>query len=381
MVALAAISDSNSKEAEVDEELNFKPVLALQSPGSNKKAVAIVRPQPQQQVITSSSEQAKNNNESNNNRGTEERDARFSLYDFTSDSEEDHSRPSQPVTSGKKESGKSKPFKKQFAQGKKLYPPAKIEKKPENKENPQSKASTQELDPGQSSSECKVKTSTHPKEENAEKMQDQDVVVQQQSSSPDSGVSSLKVEASGSSSSNSIADRSGSRSSTLSSGDDSVKAVKASNTSMGDRQQQQQQAAAAVAAAAAAAASAGRPPATTMSAVAAAASAAVPTSAAAASLNAHYAALSQYQAAAMALSQAAAANPMAAQQAQLLAQYQQQFANSLTPTPDMIIKQYPHLAAGLSGPPHLLGRIPGAEHQMHMLREREMAAERERQLR
>lgn len=101
-----------------------------------------------------------------------------------------------------------------------------------------------------------------------------------------------------------------------------------------------------------------------------------PTSAAAA----HYAALSQqYHAAAAAM---ALSNPMAAQ-AQLLAQYQQSLAAS-TLTPDMILKQYPHLAAaGLSAPPHLLGRSPTTAEHLHLMHQREtqIAAERERQQR
>ena len=72
VAALAAISDTNKAE----EEDLFKPQIleAKNSPSQSKKAVAIVRPQPQ--VIG-----AKNNNENI------DREARFSLYDFTSDSE------------------------------------------------------------------------------------------------------------------------------------------------------------------------------------------------------------------------------------------------------------------------------------------------------
>ena len=83
--------------------------------------------------------------------------------------------------------------------------------------------------------------------------------------------------------------------------------------------------------------------------------------------------------------QALQANPMAAQAAasQLFAaqQYQQSLAQL---TPDMILKQFPHLAsASLNAPPHLLGRgpaAPGAAEHLHLLqaREREIAAERER---
>ena len=102
----------------------------------------------------------------------------------------------------------------------------------------------------------------------------------------------------------------------------------------------------------------------------------------------HYAQLSQHYHAAAAMQALGAANPLAAQQAaaatQLLAaQYQQSLASL---TPDMLLKQFPHLStASLNAPPHLLGRAPGnaqAEH-MHLLqaREREMAAERERQQR
>ena len=95
----------------------------------------------------------------------------------------------------------------------------------------------------------------------------------------------------------------------------------------------------------------------------------------------HYAALSQQYHAAAAMQALTGSNPMAAQAqaAQLLAQYQQSLASSLTP--DMILKQYPHLtAAGLAAPPHMLGRNPASDH-MHMLqaREREIQAERERQ--
>ena len=109
-----------------------------------------------------------------------------------------------------------------------------------------------------------------------------------------------------------------------------------------------------------------------------------PPTSAAAQMNAltsaqHYAALSQQYHAAAAMQALTGSNPMAAQAqaAQLLAQYQQ----SLAMSPDMILKQYPHLtAAGLAAPPHLLGRTPASDH-MHMLqaREREIQVERERQ--
>ena len=113
-----------------------------------------------------------------------------------------------------------------------------------------------------------------------------------------------------------------------------------------------------------------------------------PTTSAAAQMNAltsaqHYAALTQQYHAAAAMQAFTGSNPMAAQAqaAQLLAQYQQSLATSLTP--DMILQQYPHLkAAGLAAPPHMLGRNPATEH-MHMLqaREREVQMERERQSR
>ena len=96
------------------------------------------------------------------------------------------------------------------------------------------------------------------------------------------------------------------------------------------------------------------------------------------SMSSQYAlAAQQYQQAA-ALALAGAQNPMAVQaQAQLFAQYQQ-----LAMNPEMLLKQYPHLAgAGIAGPPHLLGRNPATEHQLllQQAREREMAAaERER---
>ena len=92
-------------------------------------------------------------------------------------------------------------------------------------------------------------------------------------------------------------------------------------------------------------------------------------------------AAAQYQQAALALAASGqgGANPMAMQhaQAQILAQYQQFAMN-----PEMLLKQYPHLAGNLAGPPHLLGR-PNADHHMLLQaqREREMAAERERQQR
>ena len=90
----------------------------------------------------------------------------------------------------------------------------------------------------------------------------------------------------------------------------------------------------------------------------------------------------QYQQAALAMAAAGSANPMAGQlaQAQLLAQYQQ-----LAMNPEMLLKQYPHIpgAAGLAGPPHMLGRNPAADHHLllQQAREREVAAERERQAR
>ena len=92
-------------------------------------------------------------------------------------------------------------------------------------------------------------------------------------------------------------------------------------------------------------------------------------------------AAAQYQQAALALAASGqgAANPMAVQhaQAQILAQYQQFAMN-----PEMLLKQYPHLAGNLAGPPHLLGR-PNADHHLLLQaqREREIAAERERQQR
>ena len=101
----------------------------------------------------------------------------------------------------------------------------------------------------------------------------------------------------------------------------------------------------------------------------------------------HYAALTQQYHAAAAMQAFTGSNPMAAQAqaAQLLAHYQQSMAASAgNLTPDMILKQYPHLtAAGLAAPPHMLGgRSPATDH-MHMMqaRERELQAERERQQR
>ena len=111
------------------------------------------------------------------------------------------------------------------------------------------------------------------------------------------------------------------------------------------------------------------------------------TSAAAASLNAltsaqQYAhSIQQYHAVSATMQALAGTSPMAAQAqaAQLLAQYQQSLAASSI-TPDMLLKQYPHLAAaGMSAPPHLLARSPASDH-LHLMqaREREIAAERER---
>ena len=100
----------------------------------------------------------------------------------------------------------------------------------------------------------------------------------------------------------------------------------------------------------------------------------------------HYAQLSQHYHAAAAMQALGAANPIAAQQAAaatqiLAAQYQQSLASM---TPDMLLKQFPHLStASLNAPPHLLGRAPGNAEHLHLLqaRERELAAERERQQR
>ena len=99
-------------------------------------------------------------------------------------------------------------------------------------------------------------------------------------------------------------------------------------------------------------------------------------------MSSQYALAQQYQQAALAMAAAGSANPMAGQlaQAQLLAQYQQ-----LAMNPEMLLKQYPHLpgAAGLAGPPHMLGRNPAADHHLllQQARDREVAAERERQAR
>ena len=107
-----------------------------------------------------------------------------------------------------------------------------------------------------------------------------------------------------------------------------------------------------------------------------------PNSMAGQAMSSQYAlAAQQYQQAALAMAAAGSANPMAGQlaQAQLLAQYQQ-----LAMNPEMLLKQYPHLpGAGLAGPPHMLGRNPAADHHMllQQAREREVAAERERQAR
>ena len=110
VAALAAISDSTVKDEELEEEL-FKPLSprlihkpadqssSQQSSQSNqnKKAVAIVRPQPQQ-VISSG---AKNNNSLVQHRENIDREARFSLYDFPSDSEGED-RPSSSASSPSK---------------------------------------------------------------------------------------------------------------------------------------------------------------------------------------------------------------------------------------------------------------------------------------
>ena len=100
VAALAAISDSTIKEEELEEEL-FKPlsplVEAKSSSSQKNKAVAIVRPQPQQ-VISSG---AKNNNSLVQHRESIDREARFSLYDFPSDSEGED-RPSSSASSPSK---------------------------------------------------------------------------------------------------------------------------------------------------------------------------------------------------------------------------------------------------------------------------------------
>ena len=198
--------------------------------------------------------------------------------------------------------------------------------------------------------------------------------------SPDSGLS-LRPPTEGGLSASSGDTRAGSRSSTLSSsGDDSVK-VKSMGDSIRPLQPPQPQHPHHPPTSAPPASNLVRPspampqPPPTSS---------TPTLPAVAGLAAqHYAQLSQHYHAAAAM-QALSTNPMAAQAAatQLLAaQYQQSLASL---TPDMILKQFPHLAtASLNAPPHLLGRAPGApgaaEH-LHLMqaREREMAAERER---
>jgi hypothetical protein len=122
VAALAAISDSTVKEAIEDEEL-FKPLSPIlveaksrpettgntptsgssSSPQTNqKRAVAIVKPQPQQVISVS----GKNNNNSlvqpPVHRESIDREARFSLYDFPSDSEGEDGRPSSSVCSPSK---------------------------------------------------------------------------------------------------------------------------------------------------------------------------------------------------------------------------------------------------------------------------------------
>ena len=123
VAALAAISDSTVKEAIEDEEL-FKPLSPIlveaksrpetgsaptsgssSSPqtGNQKRAVAIVKPQPQQVISVS----GKNNNNSlvqpPVHRESIDREARFSLYDFPSDSEGEDGRPSSSVLSPSKQ--------------------------------------------------------------------------------------------------------------------------------------------------------------------------------------------------------------------------------------------------------------------------------------
>ena len=123
VAALAAISDSTVKEAIEDEEL-FKPLSPIlveaksrpetgstptsgssSSPqtGNQKRAVAIVKPQPQQVISVS----GKNNNNSLTqppvHRESIDREARFSLYDFPSDSEGEDGRPSSSASSPSKQ--------------------------------------------------------------------------------------------------------------------------------------------------------------------------------------------------------------------------------------------------------------------------------------
>ena len=123
VAALAAISDSTVKEAIEDEEL-FKPLSPIlveaksrpetgsaptsgssSSPqtGNQKRAVAIVKPQPQQVISVS----GKNNNNSlvqpPVHRESIDREARFSLYDFPSDSEGEDGRPSSSASSPSKQ--------------------------------------------------------------------------------------------------------------------------------------------------------------------------------------------------------------------------------------------------------------------------------------
>ena len=120
VAALAAISDSTVKEAIEDEEL-FKPLSPIlveaksretgntptgssSSPQTNqKRAVAIVKPQPQQVISVS----GKNNNNSlvqpPVHRESIDREARFSLYDFPSDSEGEDGRPSSSASSPSKQ--------------------------------------------------------------------------------------------------------------------------------------------------------------------------------------------------------------------------------------------------------------------------------------
>lgn len=311
-----------SKEADelLDDDLLIKQPLAAE-PKQQPKAVAIVRPQPQQL---------------NNNTTSEDREARFSLYDFPSDSETEAERPSSSkAAAAAREARKATPpqqqrpvpLKKQFsttAATRKIF----------------TKSASKKPDEPQPAAASAASTSSS----NAEKMQvDQDARPNHEEqpvlSSRPSHNSHVEVERS-------------SASSRSASSCDELK-VK----SMGDRQPQQPQ----------------QPPSRPQQQQQASASAAA--AAASGLMSQHYAL--QYQAAMQqAFSAGAAGNHLA--QAQLLA-YQQSLQAALTP--DMILKQYPHLAAaGLAAPPHLLGgRNPAADHHLMLqqqAREREMAQHR-----
>jgi len=388
----------------------------LTSPNSAKKAVAIVRPQPQQNNNNSQTSGSSGlSSGTTPNSGSSEnidRQGRISLYDFTSDSEEseDKTLPTGPVVKKdlKRSPKASSPFKKTHFPSRKLFSSSGTSQVQNPSQGPQTQSGSVKSFKkcpveGQKTDEIKEDQSNPDPDNssqaqqsnlvsnNAEKMHGEDpssatAVAQhsgQQRSSPDSGVSSLRNQAGPDQPNQPSSDRSGSRSSTLSSSDDSLKAVK---SSMGDRHLPQSSASAASSAPAAPtapSASSGRGP--------LAGHHMPPTHNpggqqpphSAASLN-YAAELSrQYHAAAAMQALSASSPSMAAQAqaAQLLAQYQQSIASSLTS--EMILKNYPHLAAGgLTAPPHILGRSPEHLHllqQQQQQRERDMAIERERQ--